>query len=145
MSRDDEKKEPRYEVGYRRPPKDRQFKKGESGNPTGRPKRKPKPGQSLLEALLEQLDRPMTIEENGKTYEITTKEELVKQAIKALMAGNPRPLKALLAAEPLIARAEAEQKEDLSARDSLNEKLDKLAANMARANAPKKDDPSDAS
>jgi hypothetical protein len=27
-----------YEVGYKRPPKNSQFKKGQSGNPKGRPK-----------------------------------------------------------------------------------------------------------
>ena len=126
MPRNAKKKEVSYEVGYRRPPKDRQFKKGESGNPTGRPKRKPKPGRSLLGALLEELGRPMTIEENGNKYEITTKEALVKQALKELLAGNPRPLKTLLAAEPLIARAEAKAEESLSAADSLNKKLDQL-------------------
>jgi len=29
---------PDYEVGYKKPPKDRQFEKGRSGNPKGRPK-----------------------------------------------------------------------------------------------------------
>jgi hypothetical protein len=42
-------------VGYGRPPKQHQFKKGESGNPRGRPKksgRKPKPGEIDIAGLL---------------------------------------------------------------------------------------------
>lgn len=32
------KDEKEYEVGYKKPPKNYQFKKGQSGNPKGRPK-----------------------------------------------------------------------------------------------------------
>ena len=32
------KEEKDYEVGYKKPPKKNQFKKGQSGNPKGRPK-----------------------------------------------------------------------------------------------------------
>jgi hypothetical protein len=32
-----------YEIGYRKPPKATQFRKGRSGNPRGRPKRSKSP------------------------------------------------------------------------------------------------------
>ena len=35
-----------YEVGYGKPPKDGQFKKGVSGNPSGRPKSQQTPTRS---------------------------------------------------------------------------------------------------
>ena len=138
------KKQRSYEVGYRRPPKDRQFKKGQSGNPTGRPKRKPK--LSLIRALLEELDRPTTIVENGKSYEITTRDALMKQAIKACMAGNPRSLNALRDLMPLIAAAEAEQRASSSVADRLNKKLDEMRTRLGFGqDVPTKTDPSDPS
>lgn len=47
-----------YQVGYGKPPKDSQFKPGQSGNPAGRPKRKP----SIKEELEAVLYRETTIE-----------------------------------------------------------------------------------
>ena len=38
-----------YEVGYGKPPKHTRFKKGQSGNPKGRPKGLQEHGQSLAE------------------------------------------------------------------------------------------------
>lgn len=40
-----------YEVGYGRPPRDKQFKKGRSGNPRGRPKRTPSVATIMREEL----------------------------------------------------------------------------------------------
>lgn len=49
-------------VGYKRPPKKSQFKKGESGNPKGRPKQ-PK---TLEQAVFEAIHKPKTVIANGK-------------------------------------------------------------------------------
>jgi hypothetical protein len=51
-------------VGYRRPPRNRQFKPGQSGNPTGRPKG----AKNFATALAEELDAPITATENGKNH-----------------------------------------------------------------------------
>jgi Family of unknown function (DUF5681) len=56
-----------YEVGYGKPPKDGQFKKGVSGNPSGRPK-KPK---DSLSVLMRELESKLTINENGQRKVIT--------------------------------------------------------------------------
>ena len=43
-----------YEVGYRKPPKDKRFKKGQSGNPAGRSKGKDKltePGEVFADVM----------------------------------------------------------------------------------------------
>lgn len=44
-----------YEVGYGRPPKNTQFKKGQSGNPSGRPRRPPSLRESFSKALLREI------------------------------------------------------------------------------------------
>jgi len=59
---DDETPKPDYEVGYCRPPKETQFKKGQSPNPTGR-KRKPKSVQVQMQEVLAQ---KIPITEGGK-------------------------------------------------------------------------------
>lgn len=49
-----------YEVGYRKPPKPSQFKKGQSGNPRGRPKDRPTLAKLADEVLSELI--PVTID-----------------------------------------------------------------------------------
>jgi len=68
-----------YDVGYRKPPAEHRFKKGQSGNPLGRPRKKrvsgrrtdPAFGTQLADGLLlEEAYRPVTVREGGKTYQI---------------------------------------------------------------------------
>jgi hypothetical protein len=60
---------PEYEVGYKKPPQRSRFKKGESGNPNGRPR-----GSKNLATLLEkELRQRVVVNENGRRRSITKK------------------------------------------------------------------------
>lgn len=75
-----------HEVGYGKPPKDKQFKKGQSGNPKGRPK-KTKDLEKLFDAELSQTIR---ITEGGVTRIMTKREALVKEILHSALKGDHR-------------------------------------------------------
>ena len=80
-----------YEVGYKRPPKSGQFKKGQSGNPKGRPK-----GSLNLATVLERtLRETVVINENGQRHQITKMEAAIKQLVNKSAAGDLGAIKFL--------------------------------------------------
>src|SRR5262245_46207780 len=83
----------KYEVGYRKPPKDTQFKKGASGNPRGRPKRT----LNLVTDLTAELSEKVTIREDGRSRTITKQRALIKSLTTKALKGDPRATAALLA------------------------------------------------
>jgi len=81
-----------YEVGYGKPPRHTRFKKGQSGNPQGRPK-----GSENLTTLLgEALNEPVIVAENGGRRKITMREAIIKQLVKRSATADLRAIKILL-------------------------------------------------
>ena len=80
------------EVGYGKPPKHTQFKKGQSGNPNGRPKRE------CFHTLLEQvLDEEVTLTtSDGKKVVASKLEAVFQQMISQCMKGDKEAMKLLL-------------------------------------------------
>lgn len=77
-------KSPKNEVGYCRPPKAHRFKKGQSGNPNGRPKG----ARSFRTIAAEVLGQNITVKENGEEITITRGEGVVRAVTIAAMKGD---------------------------------------------------------
>jgi hypothetical protein len=73
-------------VGYRKPPRHGQFKKGRSGNPRGRPKG----SRNLATVLADIIAEPVTITENGQRRSISKLEAAAKQLVNRAATGDPR-------------------------------------------------------
>jgi len=113
-----------YEIGYGRPPRN-QFKKGQSGNPNGRPKG----AKSLSDHLMKALNEPVTINENGSRRKIPRRDALMKQLLNKALGGDIRSIKLILElVGPLSERGrqaelEASYREDSTARERLTKKI----------------------
>lgn len=82
-----------YDGGYGRPPKHGQFKKGQSGNPRGRPK-----GATSFKAdLAAELQEKLALTENGKERKITKQRAFIKTLTAAAIKKDIRAVNALLA------------------------------------------------
>jgi uncharacterized protein DUF5681 len=73
-----------YDVGFGKPPKASQFRKGSSGNPKGRPK-----GRRNLATVLERtLQEKVVVNENGVRRTVTKLEAAVKQLVNQAASGD---------------------------------------------------------
>src|SRR5262245_50134231 len=83
----------RYEVGYCRPPKNTQWKKGQCGNPTGKRKR---PYKTVMEIIDSCFERQISIVENAKPRRCGVFEAVLLQLSRKAAAGNKRALDVLV-------------------------------------------------
>jgi hypothetical protein len=81
-----------YEVGFGRPPKTTRWKKGQSGNPHGRPKS----SRGLKADLHAELVSRMEIQMNGKRVSGTKQQLMLKTLTARAAAGDVRAIKALI-------------------------------------------------
>lgn len=81
-----------YDVGYKKPPRKTRFKKGKSGNPKGRPKR----SRNTVTLLNEELDQPISIQENGKTITVTKREAIIKRMVHSALNADHKAIATVL-------------------------------------------------
>lgn len=78
----------REKVGYGRPPAKTRWKKGQSGNPKGRPK-----GSLSFNTLLAKaLERKVLVTKNGRTQKMTCREAAVEAVIGLALKGDVKML-----------------------------------------------------
>jgi hypothetical protein len=81
-----------YAVGYRKPPRETQFTKGQSGNPRGRPK-----GSQNVATFLQKAARQrVKVTINGGSRFVTKLEAAVTQLSNQAASGDPRAIRDLL-------------------------------------------------
>src|ERR1700758_5034506 len=80
------------EVVYGKPPRQTRFRKGQSGNPRGRP-----PGAKNLKTLLnDALNEPVIVTENGGRRKLTKRQAIIKQVVNQSIKGDCPAIKILL-------------------------------------------------
>ena len=89
-------------LGYGKPPKTTQFKKGVSGNPKGRPRG----SLNIATAFTKALREKVVINEHGQRKTVTKLEAALKQLVNKAASGDLRALAQLVA---LAQDAEAKQ------------------------------------
>jgi hypothetical protein len=135
-------------TGYKRPPVGSQFKKGQSGNPKGRPKGT----RNFRTDLKATLARPVKITEGGRSRSISTQEAGLERLREKALKGDTRALDRMLAlaerhgdeetaamAEAKLSEMEASILADYEARlreKVRNEILSELAAGDGPASTP---------
>jgi hypothetical protein len=98
---------PDYRVGYGRPPKNSQFKPGQSGNPKGRPK-----GSKNLNAVLDKvLSQKLLIREGEKRRTVSTLEAVVLKHVSKALQGDGRAMHSIL---QLIRQADNRDNDELA-------------------------------
>jgi hypothetical protein len=86
-------------AGYKKPPKKTQWKKGQSGNPKGRPKAKANKdeGLSFWNIFEEEMDEPITMQTAKGPEDISYKRALIKRLKeKALKEKDSRSINKIL-------------------------------------------------
>ena len=75
-----------FPIGYKNPPRETRFKPGQSGNPSGRPK---KNTITLAEAFSRELNTSVIVTEGGKSKKMTKIDAIAKhQTIKAVQGDH---------------------------------------------------------
>ena len=102
-----------YDVGYKKPPKNTQCKKGNRANPKGRGKTK-----NLKTDLREELAEPITLHENGARLVISKQRAMIKTALAKALQGDMRAMGVITNLAVKLLEAElAEETNDLTTED----------------------------
>jgi hypothetical protein len=128
----------KYRVGYGRPPREHQFKKGEPQEFRRRAKKR----ATRRETLVALANRLVALSDKGKTRKVTADEAVFLQLLNQAAKGNPRAIalwikhvsSAVDASEVVESRSE---QDGVEARKRITEKIEQMARHYAAEQAAK--------
>ena len=85
-----------YEVGFKKPPQATRFVKGQSGNPSGRPKG----ASNLATTFKAALQQKVIITENGRQRQVTKMEAATMQLANKAAAGDTHSIRLMMQLVP---------------------------------------------
>ena len=90
-----------YDVGYGKPPTAHRFKKGQSGNPRGRPTgataRTPaRPTERIPDIVLQEASRLITVHDGNRTMTLSMMQAAIRALVIRAVKGDPRALRFLI-------------------------------------------------
>ncbi len=94
-----------YDVGFGKPPKSSQFKKGQSGNPNGRPKGV----MNIATDIKEELEEFVQITEGNHTKTVTKQRALIKALLAKASKGDVRAAQTLLSLKAGVDHSDQEK------------------------------------
>lgn len=112
MSGDPMKMKSRNEAGYGKPPEESRFRKGQSGNPKGRPKG----SRNFRTDLEEVLSAKVSVNEQGKPRKVSAQLAMLMRLREKALKGDARALDRLVA----LALEQSAEKEARDAERSLS-------------------------
>jgi hypothetical protein len=118
-----------YTIGYRKPPLHTRFRKGQSGNPAGRPRRSARP--CAKELTLAEVYRAVVVKEDrdGRAEPVPALQAILRSQVALAIKGNGPAQRAVLAAVNAI-----EDREDMERR--VAEQTAAIIAYRRSQNAP---------
>lgn len=108
------------DVGYGRPPIESRYQKGRSGNPSGRPKKRP---STYAEDVLDVLALPVTARSGDKQVQLKTLEAMFLRLCQKGLNGEKRALVAAIDMIEMKVAAEADRKHKPIDMGEVNRKL----------------------
>ena len=121
-----------YKVGYGKPPKTKQFKRGRSGNPKGRPKG----NRNLATDLADELGEKISVREDGRSRRISKQRALIKSLMARALQGDIRATAAMLALYARVITEPPDNSNDAIEADEL-EILRRFAPRLLKSIQPK--------
>ena len=109
-----------YQVGYGKPPKHTRFKKGQSGNPKGRPRG----ARGFKTDLEDVLNAKVKVVKDGRPKTVTSQQAVLMRSIEKALKGEPRAMDRVLS----MAAEHSAEKEAQSAERALSGTDDDILA-----------------